>query len=249
VVVLVTWFGYKGKTAVLSGFGLSNVSEFAFVIFTVALSMNIMNLQSASFGIATSLVTLIISSLIYKFATPIWRKLKFIKFFSTGEAKIGVDGLLDNHIIICGYGRVGKWIGRAFNEFNIPFVVIEYDKSIVNELRKSGIKVLYGDPSEPEVMEAVNIRSAKLLILAIPDGATQEALISYTQTYAPDVKIISRVHTDIDFAKLKNFQINKLVQPEFEASLAIIRSVLGATGRKKDEINMMLKRLRLSHNR
>lgn len=246
--LLVSILGYKGKTAVYAGVGLSSVSEFSFVIFTVSLSLKIIDSQSATIGIASSLLALVISSLLYKYSIIFWRKLKHIKFFANGEAKVNFDQILENHVIICGYGRVGKWIGKAFTELGIQFVVIEYDKSVVNELKKSGIKVFYGDPSEPEIMEIVNLKNAKMLILAIPDVAVQEALISYAQTHANNVKIISRVHTDSDYVKLKNFQINKLVQPEFEASMAILRSVLSASGRGREEIDKIVKGLRVSHS-
>ena len=90
-----------------------------------------------------------------------------------------------DHIIICGYGRVGKWIGKAFQGFDIPFVVVEYNQSIISELKDSGIPALYGDPTEPEVLEAVGVRNSKAVILAIPDRVAQETLIAYVQTVSP----------------------------------------------------------------
>jgi CPA2 family monovalent cation:H+ antiporter-2 len=112
-----------------------------------------------------------------------------------------------------------------------------------------GIPVLYGDPTEPEVLEAVGVRYSKAVILAIPDRVAQETLIAYVQTVAPATKIISRAHQDADWEKLKNLQVDKVVQPEFEAAIAIVKSVFGSMGKSKEDISAVTKSLRLSRNR
>ena len=51
-------------------------------------------------------------------------------------------------MVICGYGRVGKYIGRSLEMAHIPFVVVEYNHTIVKHLREKGMTVVYGDPAE-----------------------------------------------------------------------------------------------------
>lgn len=128
-------------------------------------------------------------------------------------------------------------------------MVVEYNQKIVQDLKDDGISVLYGDPTEPEVLEAVGIRQAKAVVLAIPDAVAQETLIAYIQTVAPDVKIISRVHEDSEWEKLKTLRVDKVVQPEFEAAIEIVRSILIGRGKNKEEISEAVKSLRVSHSR
>lgn len=248
-------FGYRGKVAVANSLGLAQVGEFAFVIFSFALGMGLLTSEATSIGIAVTLLTLLVTPLVYGAVVPFWRKMRdftrgapfFSKLFSTGESSATESLAFDGHIIICGYGRVGKWVGRALGEFDIPFVVVEYDQSIVGELRKSGTPVLYGDPTEPEVMESADIRKAKAVVIAIPDRIAQETLIGYVQTVAPDVKIISRAHLDEDWEKLKSLRVDKVIQPEFEAAVAIIRSVLVARGKDRNEVARAIRGLRVAH--
>lgn len=248
-------FDYKGKTALFNSFALPQVGEFAFVIFSEALALNLLTAEEASVGIAVALITLIISPVLYNAVIPFWRKTRgwseksemLSKIFSAGERHTTEAESYHDHIIICGYGRVGKWIGSALKSFNIPFVVVEYNQTIVQDLNLSGIPVLYGDPTEPEVLEAVGVRKSKAVILAIPDRVAQETLIAYVQTVAPGTKIISRAHQDADWEKLKSLQVDKIVQPEFEAAIAIVRSVLGSMGKSKEEVSSITKSLRLSH--
>ena len=171
------------------------------------------------------------------------------KIFMSGERHDFDERIFKDHIIICGYGRVGSWIGKALKEYGIPFIVVDYNQKVVQELKDAGTMVVYGDPTEPEVMEAVGIRDAKAIILAIPDRVAQETLITYVQTVAPGVKIISRAHKDEDWEKLKTLKVDKVVQPEFEAAVEIIRSVLISRGKGREEIGEAIRNLRVSHNR
>lgn len=250
-------FGFKGRTAIANSFGLSQVGEFAFVIFSSALGLNLISSGDAALGISVTLLSLIVAPLLIRSVVPFWRSLRNItakipflfNLVSTGEKRNFADEILVNHIVICGYGRVGKWVGKVLTEFNIPFVVIDYNQSVVTELKELGIPVFYGDPVEPEVLEAVNIRGAKVVILAIPDRVAQETLITYTQTVAPSVKIISRTHLDEDWEKLKDLRIDKIVQPEFEAAVEIVRTILGDSGKTPEDIKNSISRLRMSHSK
>ena len=227
----------------------------AFVIFSAALALHLLGPGEISIGISVTLLTLVASPILFNSVVPFWRKMRditadspFSKLFATGEKRDEGAQVLTNHIIICGYGRVGKWVGRALIDFGIPFIVVEYNQKVVQDLKGEGTPVLYGDPTEPEVMEAVSIRGAKAVVLAIPDRVAQETLIAYVQTVAPDVKIISRVHLDDDYEKLKTLRVNKIVQPEFEAAIEIVRSILRSMGKDKEEISGSVKSLRVSHS-
>ncbi len=240
---------YKGKTAIATSLGLSQVGEFAFVIFTSASAINVIAEKELNIGIGVTLVSLFAAPILYKLTMPVWKKLKRFKVFSPTEKMESLNQELTNHIIICGYGRVGKWVGRALTDFKIPFIVVEYNQKIVQDLKLQGTLVIYGDPTEPEVLEAVGIRRSKALVVAIPDRIAQETLITYVQTVAPDVKIISRAHLDEDWEKLRTLRVDKVVQPEFEASIEIVKSILRGIGKSTEEISASTKSLRLSHSK
>jgi CPA2 family monovalent cation:H+ antiporter-2 len=249
-------FGYKGRTGVATAFGLAQVGEFAFVIFSTALALKLIGPADISVGISVTLLTLVVSPILFNSVVPFWRGIRDLtansglsKLFASGERRDEAIESLTNHIIICGYGRVGKWVGKALTDFAIPFIVVEYNQKVVQDLKSEGTPVIYGDPTEPEVLEAVFIRDAKAVVLAIPDRVAQETLIAYVQTVAPAVKIISRVHLDSDWEKLKTLRVSKIVQPEFEAAVEIVRSILRSTGKDKAEISGSIKSLRVSHSR
>lgn len=249
VILIINYlFKFKGKTMVLSALGLSQVGEFAFIIFSSAVSIGLISKETSSLGIAVGLVTLIISPFIYENSMKIWRLLKNkFKTFSSLERNFPLENEYKDHIIILGFGRVGGWVGRALSDHNINYVVVDYDNEIISECRKKGINAIYGDPVEKEVLEASGITKARAVVVAIPDRLSQESVITHIQTVAPGVKIISRVHLDEDWDKLKLLQVNKLVQPEFEAATSIIRNILITSGKSKEEVSKSITSMRLSH--
>lgn len=238
----------NGKTTVITALGLSQVGEFAFIIFSSASLLNIISHEITSIGIAVSLVSLIVTPFIYNLAMPVWKFLStHFKGFSSLERNQKETKTLTDHIIICGFGRVGSWVGKALNSHNLNFIVVDLDPKIVLECTRQGINAIQGDPIEKEVLKMAGITNAKAIVIAIPDRLSQESVIAHVQTLAPNVRIISRVHLDEDYEKLKSLRVNKLVQPEFEAATSIIKNILINMGKDKNEINKSLKSLRQSH--
>lgn len=240
-------FGYRGRSTIAISLGLSQVGEFSFVLFSLALGLGILSPNLASVGIGVTLVTLIVTPLLFKSINPFYRKVRNFGIF-TGRPRVMnmKSEVLSGHIIICGFGRVGKWVGKVLSEYQIPFLVIEYNSELARKLEKEGLRVIYGDPTQIEVLESANLKEAKACVLAIPDQAAQEEIIGHIQTMAPKVKIISRVHLDEDWEKLKFLKVDKMVQPEFEAAIAITKGILTSMGKPKEEITDKIKKLRLS---
>jgi len=259
VVNLVVSLGlsYHGKAATYIAVGLSQIGEFSFIIYSQALVLGLISQKAVTVGVSAALFSLVVFPAFYKKSNAISKALKsvfmknklFSKYFRGWDKEgLTVGKELEGHIIICGYGRVGGWVGRALDSFGVRYIVVEYNLSVAREIESSGGRVIYGDPSEREVLEAAGISTAKAIVIAIPDRQVQESIITIVQTTAPNLKIISRVHKDEDFERVKSLKVDKIVQPEFEAAVAIIRSMLVSMGKSKEEINKKISSLRHNHS-
>jgi len=129
----------------------------------------------------------------------------------------------------------------------VDFVVIDYNEKAFDEATNMGIKAIYGDASDSDIIKEVNIKESKCVIVAIPDRAAQEELVTQIQTISPRVKIFARAHFDSDAARLRFLRVNKVVQPEFEAALEIVRAVLITLGKSDSEVKEKIRSLRRSH--
>ena len=74
---------------------------------------------------------------------------------------------IKDHIVICGYGRVGKYIGRALEMAKIPYLVVDYNQATVADLRSKGVQVVYGDPADKDVLDYAQVDFAKAVVIAI----------------------------------------------------------------------------------
>ena len=110
-----------------------------------------------------------------------------------------------------------------------------------------GVKAIYGDPSDPEVLKESDFNSAKAIVITVTDSVSQHETISYVQTHAPEVNIIVRGELDEDVQHLKSLKVQKVIQPEFEGAIQIVKDLFRSMGKDKAEIQDRLKKLRLSH--
>jgi CPA2 family monovalent cation:H+ antiporter-2 len=258
VLGLVFYLGYHTKTAFLVAVGLVQVGEFSFVLARTGINQGVIGEEIYNFIIAVALVTIVLTPLLFEVAPRIYQKVrsltgrKFPKLYSLiftrFDHRQGEEGLpLENHVIICGYGRVGGWLGRALEMVSIPFVVVDYNFKIVADLKKKGVPVVYGDPGDIDVLSAAQAKKAKSVIIAIPDRHTQELVISHCQTLNPQLAIICRTHYEEDQPRLKALGVKAIIQPEFEASLSMIHRVLQIYGLEKEDVAGKIKRIKIEH--
>jgi len=246
-------FGYYKRTAFVASLGLTEVGEFSFIILSQAVILGVISSETASVGMAVALITLLLTPVLMGRSSTIWGFVKNWKVFKMGHLKTGVDELkegvnIENHTVICGFGRVGRWVGRALDILDMPYVVIDYNQKTVKEAKKKGLQCIYGDASEIGVLEKSKIDTAKAVVIAVPDRFVQEEIITRLQTKYPDVKIYSRARYDRDWERLKFLRVKNIVQPEFEASLFIVKSILRSMGKSSEERGKMIKTLRQSRS-
>lgn len=250
IFILVLYLGYHLKTATLVAMGLVQVGEFSFVLAQTAAVSNLINKEVYSLILGVAMVTIIFTPWFIRLAPKLYLIIKrLIKRRIKRDYLTAPDEELpfENHIVICGYGRVGSWLGRALQLLSVPFIVVDYDHEVVETLKKRGIQVVYGDPADVDVLDYAQVDKASVVVITFPDRFTQELVIANCRHLNPKVKIISRVHHQEDQARLKALGVEKVIQPEFEASLSIIHRVLHFLRVPPEEIGSKIKRIKIEH--
>ena len=172
---------------------------------------------------------------------------KFIAY-RLDSSQSPIDTLdIKNHVVICGYGRIGGYIGRSLMLANIPYVAIDYNLYEVEKAKKQGVNIIYGDPTDIDILDYAQVDEAMILILALPERTAQEAVVMNAKKLNRDIFIISRVHRQSDQMRMKDLGANMVVQPEFEASLAIIKKIYLWHKMEKTDIVNKIRRLKIEH--
>lgn len=255
IYALLRFLGYHRKTSFLVGIYLTQVSEFGFVIAGTGVALGALSESQSSLLVAVTFVTILVSSpmisrgheLYYAFARLMKR---FPKFFreTAEDAMTSDDGYpIRDHVVLLGYGRVGKYIGRALSMSGIPFLVVDYNQHVLATLKNSGIQTVYGDPADKEVLDYAQVDLAKSIVIAIPDRHTQEMVIANALSLNRKIKIICRTHHETDQRHLKSLGVQTLIQPEFEAALTIVAKLFADFGVSDEESAGKISRLKIEH--
>ena len=257
ILVIFLFFRFHSKSAFNLALYLFQIDEDAFILFSIAYANKIISYSSYLFLITSVLITLVFTPIliqnkekIYSLLRSFFRKFlpvveKFIKYRIDRDLS-PIDLLpIKNHIIICGYGRVGRLIGRALLLANIPFVAIDYNFQTVEKARKEGVNIIYGDPTDQDILDYAELEEARILILALPHRLYQEAIVLSAKKLNPNIFIISRVHNEQDRRKMKDLGVNVTILPEFEASLSVIKKIYLWQQLPKEEIINKIKRIQI----
>ncbi|MGI9527192.1 MAG: potassium channel family protein [Weeksellaceae bacterium] len=122
---------------------------------------------------------------------------------------------LDNHVIICGFGRNGRQAARKLKTYNKPFAVI--DKTIQDSKSHLGLdQIIFieGDATEDDVLEKAQVHTANALIAALPSDADNLFVVLTARQMNPNIKIISRASSRTSMRKLKIAGANNVIMPD-----------------------------------
>jgi K+:H+ antiporter len=213
VIGLSSWAaGMTASSALVTGVYLANAGEFSLVILGAAGPSGeaILSPRHITASIAIVIATLVISPLLVNPAHQLSDRLlsirpaRWIKTPALRDSGPSPDGPKaegdapdsppgrPRHVIIAGFGPVGRTLADRFEVLGIPFTVIELNPRTVERQAVIGRPISYGDVTNPEVLESAGIRSADAIILTIPDDEATLRACRAIRAVAPDVFIAAR---------------------------------------------------------
>lgn len=243
-------FRYPGRVAVLVGLGLIQIGEFSFVLARLGVERGMLTDFLYSLTLSTALVTILFTPGSLRMENVVSSLLSRIpmlaRSFEEPPALIPKEGVEapSQHVVICGYGRVGRILGRVLAARKFKYFVIDYDPHVVEYLRSRGVSALYGDASHLPVLAQANLGKARALVLSIPDPIVAELAIGNALRINPRLDIIVRAHRDWAIRLLRTAGATEIVQPEFEAGLEMVYHTLRRFGISSIEIRALLAHLR-----
>lgn len=122
---------------------------------------------------------------------------------------------MKNHVIICGFGRVGKQVAEDLKSHGDYFIVVENDESVIDEYESDNeIEFLKGDSTDDESLIKANVKNAKAIICCLPKDAENLYVVLAAREMNPDILIITRSSTNSAVSKLKLAGANNVIMPD-----------------------------------
>lgn len=228
-------------TAVLVGVGLTQIGEFSFVLVEVARRAGHVGRDVYNATLAASLLTILLNALLVRYATDWIGRARLAR---PPQPALPDAGDLRDHVVLCGFGRVGSAVGEALETFRLPYVVVDMDPDIVKGLRARAIPCLFGDAAQRRIQEAAGVARAALVLVTIPEDDHARLAIRAMRALNPEVPILARVHHREAHDALRAAGATEVIQPELEAGLTLIRRGLGQLPLPKQSLIAYLECLR-----
>ncbi len=246
--LLVLIFRYPLNTALTVSASLAQIGEFSFILAGLGVSLKLLSNEGQSLILAGSIISISLNSLVFKGIEPIqvWirSRSKLANLLERNDDPLAelpatFDSThLTGHVVLVGYGRVGKRIGQALIQNGVKYVVAEQNREIVEKLRELGLPAVSGDAAEPAVLIQAHIVRARCLVIATPDTFQVRQIIEIARTLNPNIDTVVRTHSDEESELLTKENAGKIFMGEHElaASMShyILSKITGGT-RKVDK--------------
>jgi CPA2 family monovalent cation:H+ antiporter-2 len=243
---LVLAFRYPLNTALLVSASLAQIGEFSFILAGLGVSLNLLPVEGQNLILAGSLISIALNPLMFSAIEPLqgWirARSRAARAMERPDDPLAVlpatmdQRRLTGHVLLVGYGRVGRRIADALTEAGVAMVVVEQNREMVEPLRQRGIPAVSGDASEPAVLVQAHVARARMLVIAVPDTFAARKMMDIARTLKPDVEIVVRTHGDEEAALLRKEGARRVFIGEHELALAMTRHVVeriaGGTGER-----------------
>jgi monovalent cation:proton antiporter-2 (CPA2) family protein len=243
VYVLARAGGARHDVAVQSGVLLSQSGEFGFVLFGVAGTLGLLDLQ------LSQLLTLIIAlSMVF---TPFVVKGANILLLKYYVSKPSGDGAFpefmddsEAHVILAGFGRVGARIGALLGEAGVSYIALDMKQERVKTAREQGFPVFFGDASQVKVLQAAGAERAKMLVITLEDPEKVDRLVFLTRQAYPNMIIHARARDRQHCADLISQGATTTVSETLEISLRLTEETLLGSGVDSAEVTRVIDEFR-----
>nr|WP_228039619.1 cation:proton antiporter [Dolichospermum sp. LEGE 00240] len=249
---LVKLFRYPLKTALIAGLGLAQIGEFSFVLASEGQALGLVSRRIYLLILGTTAVTLMLTPFVLRlvpFLFDFAESMPWLKpYLVDDQARDFSEDLPQkNHIVVCGYGRLGKNLVKLLQQYQLSVVVIDQSESRIQQLREAGIPYVYGNAVSLHVLETAGVSHAQGMAIALPDPASIRLCLKRSLEVCPELDTVVRATQDKNIELLYQLGAKEVVQPEFEASLEMVNHLLIGVGLLPEVVQEKMQQIRQDH--
>ncbi|MCM4163445.1 MULTISPECIES: monovalent cation:proton antiporter-2 (CPA2) family protein [unclassified Arenibacter] len=223
-------FKLKTDQSLLLTVGLAQIGEFAFVLFSFAFQLNILDKAALDMMLVVTALSMTLTPILgiinERFILP-----------RVGTKKMEnrpLDHIAKTHnVILVGFGHFGSTIGRFLRSYGIEATILDNDSNRVDLLRKMGFEVYYGDATRIDLLESAGIAEAKILISAIDNSDHVRHLTKMVKEKYPNVKLMLRAKNRYDAYDLLNMGVEDVYRESLDTSVRMASDALNYLGFRK----------------
>jgi CPA2 family monovalent cation:H+ antiporter-2 len=244
IILLCLIFKFSIGKALHTGLLLAQGSEFAFILFKLASEKHLIKPELSQILMSSVTVTMAFTPLLSVLGRWLADKLE------SGREVIKQTDIykeisdLDGHVILVGFGRVGKMVSRLFEAEKINYVVIDINTDIIKEYRRLGYAIYAGDGSRLEMLRALGIDRARAVIVSTKNNITAKKVAKTVRGNFPHLPVIVRTEDFAESEEMKESGVSIIVPETYETGLQLGGAVLKSIGINEYEVSRIKNRFR-----
>ncbi|MDI6749903.1 MAG: cation:proton antiporter [Rhodocyclaceae bacterium] len=212
---------------------LAQAGEFGLVLIGLAHNLRLIGTDVFQVTLAAMLLSMFVAPLLINRAVRFTGRMVHGDWAHQAKAihDIAVAGFaLDQHVILCGYGRTGGRIAEFLAAEKIPFLALDIDPQQLKRPVPPGGKLVFGSADRSEVLQAAGLARARAVVVAYPDPHSAELVVRKVRASRPDIPIIVRAADESTVARLKEAGATEVIPEVLEGSLMIAAETLVQLG-------------------
>jgi CPA2 family monovalent cation:H+ antiporter-2 len=241
--------GVDGSTSWRTGLLLAVGGEFGFALLAIAYQAGVIATREEQVALMSVLLSMVVAPFLIRHNGALARILSGgAQAPDASEGPLGgalAHAHLQDHVIVCGYGRVGHAVATLLDTSGVPFVAYDTDLARVAQGRAAGHLVLYGDVADPELLATAQAERAALVVVTIDQSDTALRTITALRAGHPRVPIIARARDLADSGRLQEAGATLAYPEAIEASLRLGAAALEMVGASPDNVEELLRGVRI----
>jgi CPA2 family monovalent cation:H+ antiporter-2 len=235
-VLLVLALRYPLNTALTVGASLAQIGEFSFMLAGLGVMLGLLPQEGQNLILVVAIISIAANPLVFAAIEPVqgWIRTRSERARAhersvdpLAELPASVDqARLSGHVLLVGYGRVGRRIAAMLVEQGIPFVVAEQHREVVERLRERNIPAVSGDAGDPGVLIQAHVHRAGLLVVAAPDPLQVRRMVEVARTLNPRINVVLRTHSDEEAELLRREGLGTVFMGEEQLAKAMSAHIL-----------------------
>ena len=213
------WFGFRKHTLFQTALNVSQISEFSLIVLLVGIQYGVASPLALSVMAAAVVLSVIISSIMITYSEQLYRLIKNLIPFSDRRTKLNSlhaksEEALQDHVVVIGADKVGGAIVEYLKMEKIPTLVLDFNPHIVHQLRESGVSVVYGDLGDPEIIDILQLETARLVISTASGLFDNEMLLNACRDKKSKATLVVRATDRAHEQILKDRGADYVILPE-----------------------------------
>ncbi|MBL1293229.1 MAG: cation:proton antiporter [Thiotrichales bacterium] len=248
VAALTRLMGYENGVAFRTAMVLAHGSEFGFALLTLSLQHDLLSDDDSQPILAALIFSMALAPIMIRYNGTLAKRffrssyLKGRQMQTTRISNACSD--LSDHVILCGFGRIGQNLASFLKEENIPYVGFDTNSSVIKDAWEAGESVYFGDATHRDMLRAAGLNRAKAIVITFDEAQTATRIIEGVRRHNNSIPIIVRTKHDEHFEALEKAGASEVVPDALEASMMLASRLLRMLDVDDDEVERLIKNAR-----